>query len=51
VVVKKTLTRAQKLAAALKVCRRDRKKAKRQSCEKAARKSFGPLEQKGKKKK
>ena len=45
----KPLTRAQKLAAALKVCRRDKKRAKRQSCEKAARKAYGPVKN-GKKK-
>ena len=39
-VVKKTLTRAQKLAAALKVCKRDKKKAKRAACEKTAHKKF-----------
>ena len=49
VVKPKALTRAQKLAAALKVCRRDKKKAKRQSCEKQARKAYGPVA-KGKKK-
>ena len=49
VVKPKSLTRAQKLAAALKVCRRDKKRAKRQSCEKAARKAYGPVKN-GKKK-
>jgi len=43
VVVKKPLTRAQKLAAALKACGKDRKKAKRASCERTARKNFGPV--------
>jgi hypothetical protein len=44
VVVKpKPLTRAQKLAAALKTCRRDRGKAKRVSCEKQARQKYGPV--------
>jgi NHL repeat len=38
----KPLTRAQKLAKALTVCHRD-KKAKRQACEKQARKKYGPL--------
>jgi hypothetical protein len=47
----KALTRAQKLAKALKVCKRDKKKGKRQSCEKAARKKFGPLKKKAKKRK
>jgi len=42
-VVKKPLTRAQKLADALKGCRKDRRKAKRASCEKAAKKSYGPV--------
>lgn len=37
----KLLTRAQKLAAALKSCRRDRKKAKRASCEKHVRSEYG----------
>jgi NHL repeat len=49
----KPLTRAQKLSAALKVCKRDKKKAKRQACEKQARKKYGPLKKakaKGKKK-
>jgi hypothetical protein len=38
----KGLTRAQKLAAALKVCKRQRHKAKRTKCERAAHKSYGP---------
>jgi hypothetical protein len=48
----KTLTRAQKLKAALKACHRDKNKGKRQSCEKAAKKKFGPLKKakKGRKK-
>jgi len=37
----KPLTRAQKLAKALKACGRDRKKAKRISCERVARKRYG----------
>jgi hypothetical protein len=37
----KSLTRAQKLAAALKACRKDRSKAKRKSCEGSARKKYG----------
>jgi NHL repeat len=37
----KTLTRAQKLTNALKACRRDKRKEKRASCERAARKTFG----------
>ena len=36
----KSLTRAQKLAAALKVCERDKKKAKRVACEKQAKKKY-----------
>jgi len=39
----KKLTRAQKLAKALRACKRDKNKGKRSSCEKAARKRFGPL--------
>jgi hypothetical protein len=38
----KALTRAQKLAKALKACKKDHNKAKRQSCEGAARKKYGP---------
>jgi NHL repeat len=41
-VVKKTLTRAQKLAAALKACQRKPKK-QRAGCQKQARKRYGPL--------
>jgi hypothetical protein len=37
----KSLTRAQKLAAALKTCRRDKKKSKRAACEKTAHKKYG----------
>jgi hypothetical protein len=37
-----TLTRAQKRAKALKACRRDKNKGKRSTCEKAARRKFGP---------
>ena len=41
--VTKTLTRSQKLAAALKACKRDNKaKSKRAKCEKTARKTYGP---------
>jgi hypothetical protein len=47
----KALTRAQKLAAALKACKRDKSKSKRQACERTARKRFGPVKKaKGKKK-
>jgi hypothetical protein len=38
---RKSLTRAQKLARALKSCRRDRPKSKRVACEKRTRKRFG----------
>ena len=41
------LTRAQKLQAALKTCRKDKGKKKRSACEKTARKKYGPI---GKKK-
>jgi hypothetical protein len=46
----KPLTRAQKLAKALKVCK-EKAKGKRASCEKAARKAYGPVKakQKGRK--
>jgi hypothetical protein len=37
----KPLTRAQKLAKALKSCRKDKSKSKRSSCEKQARKKYG----------
>jgi hypothetical protein len=46
---KKTLTRAQKLAKALKACKQDKQKAKRQKCEKQARKKYGPLKKAKKK--
>jgi hypothetical protein len=45
-VVKKALTRAQKLTAALKICRRDRSKRRRETCEKAAKRSYGPIAKK-----
>ncbi|HVA19166.1 MAG TPA: hypothetical protein VMU55_03230, partial [Solirubrobacteraceae bacterium] len=49
---KRALTRAQKLARALKACRKDRSKAKRAKCEKTARKRYGAkAKKKGKKKK
>jgi hypothetical protein len=38
---KKSLTRAQKLAAALKVCHKDHKQAKRERCEREAHKKYG----------
>jgi hypothetical protein len=46
----KSLTRAQKLAVALRVCRKEKKKAKRTSCERQARKKYGPVKTKKKKK-
>jgi hypothetical protein len=46
---KKSLTRAQKLAAALKACHK-KAKGKRASCEKRARKKYGPVRPKKKKK-
>jgi hypothetical protein len=39
----KLKTRAQKLEAALKACHRDKNKHKRQRCEQAARKRYGPV--------
>jgi hypothetical protein len=45
----KSLTRKQKLAAALKACQRDRDKAKRVTCLAGARRRYGPLK-KGRKK-
>jgi hypothetical protein len=47
---KKALTRAQKLAAALKACHTKHNHAKRAACERTARKRFGPVK-KGKKRK
>jgi hypothetical protein len=47
----KAKTRAQLLAAALKACHKDKNKAKRQSCEKAARKKYGAKASKTQKKK
>jgi DNA-binding beta-propeller fold protein YncE len=47
----KSLTRAQELANALKVCKKDKKKSKRQTCEKQARKKYGPTKKKAKTKK
>ena len=51
VVKPKLLTRAQKLADALKSCKKDKKKAKRQTCEKQARAKYGPTKKKAKAKK
>jgi hypothetical protein len=45
----KTLTRAQKLAIALKVCHKKPKGSKRTSCERTARKKYGPLKKAKKK--
>jgi hypothetical protein len=42
----KPLTNAQKLAKALAACHKDKKKAKRQSCERAAHKKYGPFKKK-----
>jgi uncharacterized protein affecting Mg2+/Co2+ transport len=47
----KPLTRAQKLAKALKQCKSYRKRSKRTRCEKVARKNYGPLRAKSKHKK
>jgi hypothetical protein len=44
----KPLTRAQKLAKALKACRKDKKKSKRLACEKLAHKKYGPIKAKAK---
>jgi DNA-binding beta-propeller fold protein YncE len=45
----KPLTRAQKLAKALKACRKDKQKQKRRVCEKQARKNYGPIKSNAKK--
>ena len=47
----KALTRAQKLAKALKACKQDKQKAKRVSCKNRALKQYGPVEKKKVKKK
>jgi hypothetical protein len=47
---KTTLTRAQLLAKALKACHKDKNKHKRQTCEKQARKRYGPKKPTKKKK-
>jgi DNA-binding beta-propeller fold protein YncE len=44
----KPLTRAQKLAKALKTCKKDKRKSKRLACEKQARGKYGPVKKKGK---
>ncbi len=46
----RVLTRAQKLAGALKVCRKEKPKSRRASCEKAARQKYGRPKKKGTKK-
>lgn len=45
----KPLTRAQKLAKALKACRKDKNKSKRLACEKQAKKKYGPIKPTAKK--
>ncbi len=47
----KTLSRAQKLAKALKACKRDKNKAKRAACVRTAHKRYGPAKRAAKKKK
>jgi hypothetical protein len=42
----KALTRAQKLARAMKACKKEESKSKRQKCEKTARTKYGPLNRK-----
>jgi hypothetical protein len=44
------LTRAQELAKALRACKQDKAKAKRQQCEKQARKKYGPVKKHASKK-
>jgi hypothetical protein len=46
----KPLTRAQKLAKALKACKKDKKKAKRLACDRQAHKKYGPAKKKTAKK-
>ena len=46
----KVLTRAQKLALALKACHKKPKGKKRQACERQARKKYGPVKKKAKRK-
>jgi hypothetical protein len=45
----KVLTKAQKLAAALELCKKDKSKKKRQSCEASAKKKYGPPKKKPRK--
>ena len=40
------LTRAQKLAKALKACRKDKNKGKRSKCERTAKKKYGAVKKK-----
>ncbi|HEY5194002.1 MAG TPA: hypothetical protein VIJ39_09065 [Solirubrobacteraceae bacterium] len=47
-VTPKRLSRSQKLAAALRTCQRDRKRARRAACERVARGRYGPVRPKGK---
>jgi hypothetical protein len=47
----KSLTRAQKLKRALKACRKMKKKSKRTGCERAARRKYGPVNKKTRKRK
>jgi hypothetical protein len=47
----KTLTRAQKLALALKTCHKKPKGTKRKTCERQARKQYGPVKKKARKSK
>ena len=42
----KTLTKAQKLAKALKACRKDKNKGKRSKCERTAKKKYGAVKKK-----
>lgn len=44
-VTPKSLTKTQKLASALRICRKDKKKAKRKACEASAHKKYGPVKQ------
>ena len=46
----KVLTRAQKLALALKACHKQHNHTKRKACERRARKKYGPVKKKAKKK-
>ena len=46
----KPLTRAQKLAKALKQCKKDKNKKKRTSCEREAKKKYGPVRKNAKRK-